>query len=226
MIPTTLWAALCVSALVDTSAHSTFRGSFYESTTPARYDLRFRGQPLSPSKMHEDRSYLMKTYLSTAADLGVVTWLAHGSLLGWYWNRSILPWASGLDVQTTAEDIKHLSERYNMTMYHFADYGSDIRRDYMLEVNSNWPDESAVDMENETSAHWIDVHSGLYIDIKPFRCLHKSNADVKGVKTCEDEHPSMYENIFPLRDTVFEGVAAKVPSAFADLLTEEYGLLH
>lgn len=221
-----LWATLGSSAAIDTRAHSTFRGSFYASTHPAQYDLRFSRQSLPPSKLHEAQSYLMKAYLSTVADLGVVTWLVHGSLLGWYWNRRILPWSSGLDVQTTIEDMQHLSEHYSMTTYHFTFPGSDIRRDYLLEVKSELPDKSTADAETETSARWIDMNSGLYIDIKPLRCREKANAEAKDLMARRNERFSVHGGIFPLRDTTFEGVTAKVPYAFADFLKEEYGLLH
>jgi hypothetical protein len=36
-------------------------------------------------------------------------------------------------------------------------------------------------------------------------------------------HNYMYEDIFPLRETIFEGAAARIPFAYADVLTEEYG---
>lgn len=220
-----LWATLGSSAAIDTRAHSTFRGSFYESTPPAQYDLRFSRQSLPPRKLHEDQSYLMKAYLSTVLDLGVVTWLMHGSLLGWYWNRRILPWGSGLDVHTTAEDMQRLSS-YNMTTYHFESPESDISRDYLLEVKSKLADKGAVNAERGTSARWIDMGSGLYIDIKPLRYQWKANADTKVVMDRENEPRSVHGDTFPLQDTVFEGMTAKVPSAFADFLTEEFGLLH
>jgi hypothetical protein len=32
---------------------------------------------------------LIQTYLATFADIGVETWIMHGSLLGWWWNRKV-----------------------------------------------------------------------------------------------------------------------------------------
>ena len=46
---------------------------------------------------------------------------------------------------------------------------------------------------------------------------------IKGAMMCKDLHTYMYEDIFPLRETVFEGAAARIPFAYADVLTEEYG---
>jgi hypothetical protein len=41
---------------------------------------------------------------------------------------------------------------------------------------------------------------------------------------CKDGHRYNYEDIFPLQATEFEGVAAKVPSSSASVLTKEYGV--
>jgi hypothetical protein len=42
---------------------------------------------------YEDRKShlvaLVHTYLSTMADIGAETWLMHGTLMGWWWNRKV-----------------------------------------------------------------------------------------------------------------------------------------
>lgn len=40
---------------------------------------------------------------------------------------------------------------------------------------------------------------------------------------CKDRHHYDESDIFPLRDSYFEGVPAKIPYAYAELLAEEYG---
>lgn len=40
---------------------------------------------------------------------------------------------------------------------------------------------------------------------------------------CKDGHRYRHRDIFPLRTTTFEGVPARVPFAYANVLTEEYG---
>lgn len=32
---------------------------------------------------------LVQTYLATFSDLGIETWLMHGSLLGWWWGKKV-----------------------------------------------------------------------------------------------------------------------------------------
>jgi hypothetical protein len=66
---------------------------------------------------------------------------------------------------------------------------------------------------------------GLYADIT---VLHRDNRAAaqrnKRVMMCKDRHRYNYEDIFPLQTTEFEGVAAKVPSSSASVLTKEYGV--
>ncbi|RAL68203.1 hypothetical protein DID88_008908 [Monilinia fructigena] len=54
-------------------------------------------------------SNLIQTYLATFSDIGVETWLMHGTLLGWWWNRKILPWDSDSDVQVSEDSMPLLS---------------------------------------------------------------------------------------------------------------------
>ena len=65
--------------------------------------------------------------------------------------------------------------------------------------------------------------SGLYIDITTLHHNETAQAEgIEGAMMCKDLHGYMYEDIFPLRETVFEGAAARVPFAYAEILTEEY----
>ena len=44
---------------------------------------------------------LIQTYLSTMADLGAETWIMHGTLMGWWWNRKVRhdPLRNGYDTK-------------------------------------------------------------------------------------------------------------------------------
>ena len=68
-------------------------------------------------------------------DIGVQTWITHGTLLGWWWNQRILPWDSDLDVQLTEASIAFLANFYNMTEYGFALPEMPDHRTYLLEIN-------------------------------------------------------------------------------------------
>ena len=74
---------------------------FHESTFDAHYDARFGVQSVSQEQRRLHLRALTQAYLSTMNNIGIETWLMHGSLLGWHWNRKVLPWDHDLDVQVS-----------------------------------------------------------------------------------------------------------------------------
>ncbi|KAI0855481.1 LicD family-domain-containing protein [Xylaria cubensis] len=83
------------------------------------YDSRyFRGKV--PYEQHRPAlRHLVRSYLTTFKTLGAETWLAHGSLLGWWWNGRIMPWDYDLDVQVSVATLSFLGERYNRSMHEY-----------------------------------------------------------------------------------------------------------
>jgi len=166
----------------------------------------------------------MQTYLSTMNDIGAETWIMHGSLLGWWWNRKIMPWDSDVDVQMSYSSIDYLAKFYNMTIHHFKLPGISDGRDYMLEVNPHYTNDSILDKANVIDARWIDTETGLFIDITTLRPNKTAEAMGKrGIMMCKDKHHYLEKDIFPLRESVFENTPVKIPYAYTELLEEEYG---
>ena len=157
-------------------------------------------------------------------DIGAETWIMHGSLLGWWWNRKILPWDSDLDVMVSEKSMYHLASFYNMTMHHFKLPGIADGRDYMLEINPHCRNGSLADKFNRIDARWVDTDTGLFIDITTLR--HNETAEAEGKKGAmmvKDKHHYLLDDIYPLRESVFENMPVKIPYAYSDLLVEEYG---
>lgn len=195
---------------------------FHESTFDCHYDGRFADRKVPYSERKQVLSNLISAYLSTFADLGVETWLMHGSLLGWWWNKKVLPWDTDLDVQVSEESMEFLANYYNMTVYHYQTPRMEQGRDYILEINPHYVIGDRSDSLNVIDARWIDTESGLFIDITAVRKSpdHPAGADML---VCKDGHEFRETYIFPLRDTVFEGHAAKIPFGYATVLAAEYG---
>ncbi|KAG9699886.1 hypothetical protein KCU95_g1172, partial [Aureobasidium melanogenum] len=197
---------------------------FHESTFHPHMDGRFGDRVLSYDDRRSNLTTLMQTYLSTMNDIGAETWIMHGSLLGWFWNRKIMPWDSDVDVQMTEKSMGHLSDFYNMTVHHYKLPGFPEGRDYMLEINPHWRNISTTDKLNVIDARWIDMSNGLFIDITTLH--HNKTAEalgIEGAMMCKDRHHFNFTDIFPLRESVFENTPVKVPYAYTDLLAEEYG---
>ena len=50
---------------------------------------RFSNHVLDYAEQKKALKNLIQTFLSTFADLGIETWIMHGSLMGWWWNRQV-----------------------------------------------------------------------------------------------------------------------------------------
>ncbi|KAH8700424.1 LicD family-domain-containing protein [Talaromyces proteolyticus] len=197
---------------------------FHESTFHPHYDGRFASAPLPEEQSLSYLISLVQTYLATMNDLGVETWIMHGSLLGWWWNQKILPWDSDLDVQVSEPGMHFLGDYYNMTEHHYNIPGVPEGRTYLLEVNPNYINRSTRDRDNVIDARWIDMSSGLFIDITSVRTddIRRQRGDL-GALICKDAHRYQENDIFPLRDSLFEGIPVKIPYAYTKLLSSEYG---
>lgn len=138
------------------------------------------------------------------ADIGAESWIIHGTLLGWWWNRKvfypqvkhpttpsrftrccadltviwqIMPWDSDIDVQMSVSTVHYLASYYNMTIHRYQ------KRDYMLEINPKYTDGSFEDKLNVIDGRWIDIQTGLFIDITAIR----PKKGVKGVVVSKDK---------------------------------------
>ncbi|PBP18804.1 hypothetical protein BUE80_DR010465 [Diplocarpon rosae] len=164
---------------------------------------------------------LVQTYLATLSDIGVETWLMHGSLLGWWWNRKILPWDSDSDMQVSEASMHYLASYYNMSVFHYKTPRIPEGRDYLLEINPHYVNREQTDTLNVIDARWVDTESGLFIDITTAR-YNTTHPAGEGMLSCKDGHEYRDTYIFPLRDTFFEDTPAKIPFGYKDLLEAEY----
>ncbi|ERT02282.1 hypothetical protein HMPREF1624_00580 [Sporothrix schenckii ATCC 58251] len=195
---------------------------FHESIFHPHYDGRFADRVLEYSEQKRALKSLIQTYLSTFADIGVETWLMHGSLLGWWWNRQIMPWDSDIDVQVLEPGMYYLAAYYNMSVFHYKTPRLPDGRDYLLEVNPHYTNRDRSDWLNVIDARWIDTETGLFIDITTAR-YDPSHSAGEGVLTSKDGHEYRDTYLYPLRDTMFEGAPAKIPYRFREILEAEYG---
>lgn len=100
----------------------------------------------------------------------------------------ILPWDTDIDVQMTIETLSFLANFYNMSVYHFHIPRQPNGRDYLLEINPKFTD-TEPDKWNMIDARWIDIDTGLFIDITAVKPNETARAmGVEGVLMCKDRH--------------------------------------
>ncbi|CZR55726.1 related to mannosylphosphorylation protein MNN4, partial [Phialocephala subalpina] len=174
-------------------------------------DSRFApAKALSIDEIRRTLTLLLRSYINTMDILEIETWIAHGTLLGWYWGRKIFPWDTDIDVQVSAETLVSLAN-YNMTRFGFEG------EEYLLDVNPYFLFISTDDMANKIDARWIDVRSGKYIDIT---AVHRH--PISNILFCKDGHRYTDREIYPLQMSDFEGINIKIPSETETILSEEY----
>ncbi|KAF3491942.1 uncharacterized protein GIQ15_01459 [Arthroderma uncinatum] len=167
---------------------------------------------------------MIRAYLQFFQENGLETWIAHGTLLGWWWNgKQMLPWDWDLDAQVSSETLQHLGDYFNQTVYNYTSILSGQRRprQYLLDVNPASRERERGDGQNIIDARWMDITSGIFTDITG---ISELNNDIEpGVLSDKNFHTYRAADIYPLRETTCEGVLAKVPFNYVDILITEYG---
>ena len=154
----------------------------------------------------------------------------------------ILPWDSDIDVQVTLETMQFLFNYYQLYVFHYDLPEFPEGRDYMLEINPGFAHMDRWDYLNGIDARWIDMQTGIFIDMTAIHVNETAKAiGARDDLICKDKHKynvrrrlsSIFighhancqvqsTDIFPLRDSFFEGIPAKVPFEYTWVLEEEY----
>lgn len=217
-------ASSCLAVVNPTSENQklTVTKYFWEpgkGDLSGHYDVRFFREVVNYDTRVETLRHLARAWLKMTADEGIETWIAHGTLLGWWWNEKMLPWDWDLDVQVSVETLNTLASKYNMTQYDYQLDNVQIRKKYLLDVNPWIWERTDGDRQNVIDARWIDMQNGLYIDITGLAAADPKNPDVLN---CKNWHRYSTSDIWPLRGSTFEGVPVKVPQKYDKILEEEY----
>ncbi|KAL8739132.1 MAG: hypothetical protein Q9181_000161 [Wetmoreana brouardii] len=185
-----------LNSLAHTSDEAFIRilmaGTHFQSALTTVMSLKHYGRFMDHELDYDDQrtnlTSLIQSYLSTMADLGAETWIIHGTLMGWWWNRkaslAIMPWDSDIDVHVAEDTMHFLASYYNMTIHTVRSTYAPQGKNYMLEINPKWVDGSPNDELNQIDARWIDMLSGVFIDITAVRRKRKN----PGILFCKDRH--------------------------------------
>ncbi|ODA78074.1 hypothetical protein RJ55_06677 [Drechmeria coniospora] len=188
------------------------------------YDKRYFKAKLDYKEYRPVLRDLIRSYLITMDAYGVETWLAHGTLLGWWWNGQIMPWDTDLDVQVSNATMNWMGTRLNRTehVYNVTNTGpgKPDERTYMLDVNPHHVELARGNGHNIIDARWIDTTSAMFIDITSVR---QRNPSKPGLFACKNHHNYQSQDLWPMRISEFEGIRARIPYNFEGILTKEYG---
>lgn len=206
------------------------------------YDWRFFGGiKINTEEQELTLHRMVRTWLSFCRKQGITTWMAHGSLLSWYWNGIGFPWDNDIDVQVPLLSLHKLALHFNQSLV--VEDGKDGFGRYFIDVTSSITVRGHSNGKNNIDARFIDVDSGLYIDITalavsgdgsparytegmPEEVNSESNKyDVNNqlqLYNCRNKHFLSLSEISPLIKSYVEGKVAYIPKRYSDILTAEY----
>ncbi|TQS31390.1 hypothetical protein Golomagni_08332, partial [Golovinomyces magnicellulatus] len=188
----------------------------------SHYDYRYMVADLDDHRKTRIIKVMVHSYLSTFRNLGVETWLMHGTLLAWWWGQKVQPFDLDADVQVTEADMYYLAAYHNMTIHYYKHGDMKRGRFYLLEVNPHFEHRDWDDKLNKIDARWIDMATGLFIDITAAR-YNLGHIAGEGMLYDKNKHEFRDTYLFPLQETTFEGAPAKIPYRYKDMLLSEYG---
>lgn len=106
---------------------------------------------------------LIRNWLKFTKSNGLITWLAHGTVYGQIYNGMTFPWDNDFDVQMPISHLHLLSRYYNQSLI-FEDPREGNGR-FFLDVGTSITSRITGNGFNNIDARFIDVDSGLYVDI-------------------------------------------------------------
>lgn len=190
------------------------------------YDWRFfNGLAIGEDHQMVTLYKLIKNYLKFCHNEGIITWIAHGSLLSWYWNGLIFPWDTDIDVQMPISELHKLSERFNQSLI-VEDVNSGYSK-YFIDVSSSITHRNKGNGANNIDARFIDVDTGLFIDITGLAITDENKPgrykDIEAAH-CRNNHFTAINEISPLIEVHFEDQKTYIPNKFLNILDYEYNI--
>lgn len=159
--------------------------------------------------------FLLKKLSDICKNNDIKLVIAHGTLIGHFFNKKVLPWDDDIDVVLVGEsiqkfiklDTKKLSNQY-----------------FLLDINPNCINRKINDRKNVIDARLISKQFGFFIDIT-FLTLNKlmSEKTKKKIVNCKSPHYYDINDILPLKEDKFNGIDIYVPNNIKKVLISEYG---
>lgn len=121
---------------------------------------------------------LIKAWLRFTNNENIKTWIAHGTLLGYSFNEKMLPWDFDHDVQITSKSLWYLAQNFNQSIIIDSTINDDEYStgfgQYFLDISNNFFNRYPINDNNAIDARFIDIQTGMYIDITEVTRYHEN----------------------------------------------------
>lgn len=189
---------------------------FHEAGKGSHYDKRFFIHEIPINDKKKILMTLLKEFVQMLKPTEIKSILMHGGLIGWAWNKKLLPWDQDIDLCLLYDDLDKLNNIQNEVQYD--------RSKFLLDINPNFTNRNSKNKhhsenkeQNRIDARFIDKKTGLYIDIT---ALFDMNLEYFITK-CPHKYKKV--DILPLREDKVDGIDVFVPNNTPAVLIQEYG---
>ena len=180
---------------------------FRELPNNNHLDLYY-GKIVSKNTVRSELKKLYNEFYILCEKNNILFILMHGSLIGWYFGKKMLPWDDDIDICIFGNNINKLIK---LNKYE--------TEDLILLINPNFLNRNPNDIHNKIDARIISKKIGVFIDIT---FLYKSNNN-NNIFNCKSPHFYNIKDLIPLKKTTFEDTVAFIPNNYKKCLIQEYG---
>ena len=106
---------------------------------------------------------MIRTFQKFIKANGLVSWLSHGTLYGHLYNGLAFPWDNDFDLQMPLKHLHYMSQYFNQSIIMEDPREGNGR--FLLDVGTSITVRVHGNGNNNIDARFIDIDSGLYIDI-------------------------------------------------------------
>ncbi|KAK5780905.1 hypothetical protein RI543_002032 [Arxiozyma heterogenica] len=106
---------------------------------------------------------MIRTFQKFTLSNGIISWLSHGTLYGYMFNGETFPWDEDFDLQLPIKHLNYLAQYFNQSII-LQDPREGNGR-YLIDVSSSITVRTKGNGNNNIDARFIDLDSGLYIDL-------------------------------------------------------------
>ncbi|AWU76000.1 uncharacterized protein C5L36_0B12290 [Pichia kudriavzevii] len=154
-----------------------------DGTDGSHFDWRFFNvrSKTNSYKKTSTLNRIIRAWLRFTTTENIHTWLAHGTLLGYSFNEFMLPWDSDHDVQISTESMWRLAKNFNQSLIIDVTTDDELSSgygQYFLDIGGNFFDRKNSNGANAIDARFIDIHTGMYIDITKLSKVHDVEKDL------------------------------------------------
>ena len=178
-----------------------YKKFFNEIPGNQHLDLTYGKINVTHDEIHHTLKKLLKYFSNYCQERSIQPIVMHGSLIGYHFNKNILPWDDDIDLILLEDSISKL-----------IDYD---HPEFIIKINPRSKNRSIWDKNNKIDARVISKENGVFIDITFFYG--------ESILKAKDGHKYKREYILPLKKDKFEDSLIYVPNDVKKCLVQEYG---